>query len=119
MKKRQQSDMLVVIEDDLTGLKALSMVEEMDKVPIHRIDRIILSLGNVKRIDATGVAILVRLYSQLIVKGKQLLLTQLTHPVRTTLEEIGFLGVLQSIPAVEPLSIPSWRLLTSPVVIKN
>ncbi len=118
MKKKQQ-DMLVVIEDDLTGQQALSMVEEMDKVPVHRIDRIILSLGKVKRIDATGVAILVRLYSQLVAKGKQLLLTQLTHPVRSTLEEIGFLGVLESIPAVEPQTTPSWRLLTSPVASKN
>ena len=117
--KSKQSDMLVVIEDDLTGQQALSMVEEMNKVSVHRIDRIILSLGKVKRIDATGVAILVRLYSQLIAKGKQLLLTQLTLPVRTTLEEIGFLGILESIPAVEPLSTPSWRLLASPAGSKN
>ncbi len=119
VKKAPQNDMIVEIQHDLAGTHALSMVYEMDKVPVHRVDRIILSFAKVRRIDATGLAMLVRLYSQLISRGKQLLLTQLTQQVRTLLEQIGFSGVLETIPMLQPTPEPSWRLVTSPAVTEN
>ena len=77
------------IPHDLSGQTALVLSEELNSMPVHRIGAMILSLENVKSIDATGLAILVRLYSHMSALGKKLFLADVPRTIQKSLEQLG------------------------------
>ena len=77
------------LEDDLRGLGALSLPDRLPLKDMAGAKQVVLSVGNVRHLDQAGAAMLVRLYSQLRVRGTELLLTDVPPNVRKTLDRVG------------------------------
>ena len=109
-RSKLENHVRVEIEGDLLGLSALSLQDRLPLADISRAKRVTVSMGNVRHMDQAGLAILVRLYSQLRVRGGDLVLLDVQVPVRKTLERIGLSAligpgerpVLRSEPARQP-----------------
>jgi len=84
----------IELDDDLRGLSALSLPDRLPLTDLAGAKRVVLSMGNVRRIDQAGLAMLVRLYSQLRVRGSDLALTDVRPSVRKTLERVGLVGLV-------------------------
>ena len=82
------------IPHDLSGQTALVISEELSNMPVHRMGTMILSLENVKSIDATGLAILVRLYSHMSSLGKKMFLTDVPQSIKKSMTQLGLDRVL-------------------------
>jgi anti-anti-sigma factor len=77
------------LEHDLHGAQALELARELNHFPIHAMDRMVLRMNKVQHLDATGLAILVRLFSHLSARGKHLELDCLTPSIRHFLDQHG------------------------------
>lgn len=88
---------------DLTGRRALSLAQELARIPIAEIDALILTLAEVKTIDASGLAVLVRLYSHLMRSKKFLVLKEFSPEVEGILRRVGLESVL--VEAEEPSAL--------------
>ena len=62
----------VIIREDLSGSAAFELAETIASLPLDRDDGVRLTFRSSARIDVTGVAVLVRLYSRLDASGKEL-----------------------------------------------
>lgn len=78
------------VEQDFWGHSALSLTERLPLSDIAEAECVELSLGQVRRIDEAGLAILVRLYSHLRVRGSHLELVDVPVFVHELLERVGF-----------------------------
>ena len=77
------------LADELTGESAIRLALRLRKLPLSQFQKIVLSFGNVTSLDATGLAILVRLYSQLVTSGRQLVLCDVSDEILTQLKPVG------------------------------
>ena len=77
------------LADQLTGDRAIRLASRLRRLPLQRFRKIVLSFTNVTALDATGLAILVRLYSQLVANRQQLVLRDISPPILKQLAEVG------------------------------
>ena len=78
------------VGQDFWGHNALSLAERLPLSDIAGAECVELSLGQVRRIDEAGLAMLVRLYSHLRVRGSHLQLVDVPVIVHELLERVGF-----------------------------
>lgn len=88
---------------DLVGTAALSLAPSLSS--LIRPEQVVFSMAAVRAIDASGVALLVRVRSHLARVGGQLSLTELSEPVLRELRRIGLDSLL-----CPPTRAPSSRL---------
>lgn len=92
---------VVVTVGSLSGERALSVC---DQISARRVSReastLVLRLGQVDTIDASGVAALVRLHSRLARMGKSLHLVGVQPPVNETLRRLALDELMTIEPAV-------------------
>ena len=77
------------LADQLTGEAALKLASRLSHLPLERFQTVVLSFGNVTSLDATGLAVIVRLYSQLVTNGRRLVLRDVRPDVADKLEDVG------------------------------
>ncbi len=102
---------IIIKERDLTGARALRLLEEQAK-HIARRSSVELDCSHVQSVDASGVAGLVRLYVRAQEVGSSLSLTGLSTGVAKELQRIGLSGVLRcksAAPAPSPQLQTAWR----------
>jgi len=80
----------IELDGDFWGNDALSLAERLPLSELAGAKLVVLSLGKVRRIDEAGLAMLVRLYSHLRVRGSRLQLVDVPVSVQQLLERIGF-----------------------------
>lgn len=120
LESRKPNLRLSVVNGDLMGWEALKTAENLSTTPIQAYDGITLSLERMKSIDSAGIAVLVRLYSQLKRQNKTLVLDRVPEEVRGFLTKVGLFDVLINNPkparrrgTTQRRSDP-WRLRTQP-----
>lgn len=91
----------LLVRRALAGAEALGLAADVAALPLNRIDTLTLSLRRVAALDVSGVAALVRLYSQLKHAGKQLVLSDVPDKLKELLEAGGLLGVIPLAPEPE------------------
>ncbi|MGB5813209.1 MAG: STAS domain-containing protein [Polyangiales bacterium] len=79
----------IELDGDFWGLSALSLAERLPLAELLDAKRVVLSLERVRHIDQAGLAMLVRMYSQLRVRGVQLQLVDAPDGVRAVLDRVG------------------------------
>jgi anti-anti-sigma factor len=124
--RSESREVVLSIKEDLVEHNALRFADYLKRIPFQRFDRIVLSLAGVRSIDATGIAVLVRLYSHLMSKKKALVLTGITLPVLTLLHQIGLtevmtpsLGAPQGSPISAEMLTDSYMPLTQAQMAKH
>jgi ABC-type transporter Mla MlaB component len=85
-----KSRLRIDVDQDFWGHNALSLAERLPLSDMAGAKCVELSLGQVRRIDEAGLAMLVRLYSQLRVRGSHLQLVDVPVFVHELFERIGF-----------------------------
>lgn len=80
----------IELDGDFWGTDALSLAERLPLSELAGAKLVVLSLGKVRRIDEAGLAMLVRLYSHLRVRGSRLQLVDVPVAVQHLLDRIGF-----------------------------
>jgi ABC-type transporter Mla MlaB component len=85
-----KSRLRIDADQDFWGHNALSLAEQLRLSDIAGVKCVELSLGQVHRIDEAGLAMLVRLYSHLRVRGSHLQLVDVPVFVHELFERIGF-----------------------------
>jgi ABC-type transporter Mla MlaB component len=85
-----KSRVRVDVDQDFWGHNALSLAERLPLSDIAGAKCVELSLGQVHRIDEAGLAMLVRLYSHLRVRGSHLQLVDVPVFVHELFERVGF-----------------------------
>lgn len=98
MAQKQHHTKFFVVEKNLAGKNALHLASELNNMPMNEWNRMYLDCSHVKKIDATGLAVLVRLYSQLCIKGKELMLTDVPQPIQKQLTQHGLWDLFRCIP---------------------
>ena len=101
-----------IIRDELSGSHAaLSFADQLGTTSLSRFDGIELSLRNASTVDVAGLAVIVRLYSQLEGSGRRLVLTDAPRHVESAFEELGLQGMLRkSRPRAGRFSMPPLRI---------
>ncbi len=85
-----KSRLRIDVDPEFWGHNALSLPERLPLSDIAGAKCVELSLGQVRRIDEAGLAMLVRLYSHLRVRGSHLQLVDVPVFVHELLERVGF-----------------------------
>ena len=98
--RSEAREVFLSIKEDLVEQNAVRFADYIKRIPFQRFDRIVLSLAGVEHIDASGIAVLVRLYSHLMNKNKNLVLIGITLPVLELLRQIGLDEVMS--PTLSP-----------------
>ncbi len=80
----------IELEGDLWGQEALSLAERLPLSELAGASCVVLSFAKVGHIDEAGLAMLVRLYSHLRVRGSELELVHVPAIVSALLERVGF-----------------------------
>jgi anti-anti-sigma factor len=80
----------IELDGDFWGNDALSLAARLPLSELAGAKLVVLSLGKVRRIDEAGLAMLVRLYSHLRVRGSRLQLVNVPVAVQQLLERVGF-----------------------------
>jgi len=80
----------IEIDGDFWGRNALSLAERLPLSDLVGAKCVVLSMEKVGRIDEAGLAMLVRLYSHLRVRGSDLQLAKVPGFVHELLERVGF-----------------------------
>lgn len=78
-----------IIREELNGSSALRFAEQLSTSSFQGIDGIELSLAGATRMDVAGMAVLVRIYSQLRAAGRTLVVRDVPTHVRTQFERLG------------------------------
>ncbi len=79
----------ITIDGDLRGPQALSLSDRLPLGEMASADHVVLSLNKVSDVDAAGLAMLVRLYSHLRVRGASLNLVDVQGPCEDLLRRVG------------------------------
>ena len=80
----------IELEGDLWGRQALALSNQLALSDLGESSCVVLSLCKIRRIDESGLAMLVRIYSHLRVRGSNLELAEVPVFVREMLERSGF-----------------------------
>ena len=99
------------VDSALSGAEAFRLLDVAHRFPFSRMRRLVLSLAGVERIDASGIAVLVRLFSRLRRLGIALELCDVPVDVAMFLGHSGLTGVL---PVVAAPRAESAAALTAP-----
>ena len=86
------------LADQLTGNDAIRLASRLRRLPLEQFQKVVLSLRNVTSLDASGLAILVRLYSQLVASGRQLALRDISPVIHEQLAAVGLDSVFTEKP---------------------
>ena len=79
----------ITIDGDLRGPSALALAGRLPLGELASADHVVLSLTKVGDVDAAGLAMLVRLYSHLRVRGATLNLVDVQEPCEDLLRRVG------------------------------
>ncbi|MCA9542801.1 MAG: STAS domain-containing protein [Myxococcales bacterium] len=82
-------DRWVELQGPLTGASALNLPNQLDGLDLSTLNRLVLSFGQVHRIDTTGLVALVRLYSQCQARRVTLVFTDVAPSVHKHLAKLG------------------------------
>ena len=74
---------------DLTGTDALRLTDDISALPLPDDAVVELHMHHVRALDASGVAMLVRVHGKLASGGGRLVLSELTAPVASVLKATG------------------------------
>ena len=96
MQAESKSRLWIELDGDFWGSEALSLAERLPLSELASAKLVVLSLGKVRRIDEAGLAMLVRLYSHLRVRGSRLQLVDVPVAVHELLERVGFSRLVSS-----------------------
>ena len=91
--------------DDLVGENALGFLERLSRNPLDPVRRIELRFDERAGLDASGVAVLVRLYSHAVRTGRELKLSHVPAHVLATLTEVGLRPLLTIDSNTEPARV--------------
>jgi len=80
----------IELDGDFWGYEALSLAERLPLSELAGARCVVLSLAKVGHIDEAGLAMLVRLYSNLRIRGSVLELVDVPAIVAALLERVGF-----------------------------
>ena len=80
----------IELNGDFWGQDALALAEKFPLSELADVDSVVVSLERVGRIDEAGLAILVRFYSHLRIRGMELQLADVPVSVRELLQRVGF-----------------------------
>lgn len=78
-----------IIRDELNGPQALRFAAEVAHTPLEHIATVEISLRYASAVDVTGLAVLVRLYSQLQASGRRLTLTEVPEHIQRSFAAVG------------------------------
>lgn len=95
-----------LIRDELNGPRALSFAAEVAGHSMAGVRAVELSFASTSEIDVAGLAVLVRLFSQLNASGRALVLTDVPARVSDQFQALG-LGHMIAKP---PRPVVGWRL---------
>jgi len=90
MQAKASVRLRIELDGDFWGHNALSLAERLPLSDLAGAKCVVLSLERVCRIDEAGLAMLVRLYSRLRVRGSSLHLVDVPGCVHELLERVGF-----------------------------
>lgn len=90
LQAESHSRLRIELDGDFGGSEALSLAERLPLSELAGAKLVVLSLGKVRRIDEAGLAMLVRLYSHLRVRGSRLQLVDVPVAVQELLQRVGF-----------------------------
>jgi anti-anti-sigma factor len=90
MQAEVTSRLRIELDGDFWGRNALALAEQLPLSDLAGAKCVVLSLERVCRIDEAGLAMLVRLYSHLRVRGSRLQLADVPPFVHELLERVGF-----------------------------
>lgn len=88
------SHLRIELDGHFWGRNALSLAERLPLADLADAKCVVLSLGRVNQIDQAGLAMLVRLYSQLRVRGTLLQLVDVPSVVYEMLERVGLASLV-------------------------
>ena len=88
-----------VVAWTMSGGAAFELGSELSRLPLEHIDHVELSLRRVSELDVSGIASLVRVFSQLSSQGKGLVLSDVAPAVHCTLKRVGLTAVLTVAPS--------------------
>lgn len=80
----------IELEGDFWGHEALSLAERLPLSDLAGARCVVLSLAKVGHIDEAGLAMLVRLYSHLRIRGSELELVDVPAIISALLDRVGF-----------------------------
>lgn len=83
-----------LIADELTGVTAMRLADRLHSMALDDIDVVVLSLKGADTVDASGLAVLVRLYSRLVSAQKTLILRDVGPDIAQMIEQLGLRSVL-------------------------
>ena len=92
----------ITIDGDLRGPGALLLSSRLPLGELASADHVVLSLTNVADVDAAGLAMLVRLYSHLRVRGTTLNLVDVQGPCEDLLRRVGLDRLLATAATAKP-----------------
>lgn len=78
-----------IIRDELNGAQALRFAAEVAQTSLAHIDTVEFSLRYASGVDVTGLAVIVRLYSQLQASGRELTLTEVPERIEAAFAAVG------------------------------
>ncbi len=73
----------------LTGARAFEWLDEVRRMPLHKANCLVLSMGQVHEIDASGITSLVRVHTHLARMGAKLVLENVDDLLTERLEREG------------------------------
>ena len=97
----------LIVNRPLAGKDAMKLCGDLSVLPYHEIDGLELSLKHVERIDATGVAVLVRIYSHLMRTGRSFVVIDVPQRVMRVLTVSGLDGVIRTAAAEMQVGDPA------------
>ena len=102
MQMMPSNTLEIAIDGNLLGASALALPGRMPLAELASADHVVLSMHDVDDADAAGVAFVVRLYSQLRVRGTTLNLVGVQRRLAELLKRIGLDRLLVPAPTAEP-----------------
>ncbi len=78
-----------IIREELNGANALRFAEQLSTSSFQGVDGIELSLGRATEVDVVGLAVLVRIYSQLVARGRTLVVCDVPSHVLGQFRRLG------------------------------
>ncbi|MFW2388175.1 MAG: STAS domain-containing protein [Polyangiales bacterium] len=90
MPYESNASLRIELDGDLWGDHALTLAERLPLSELAGAKCVVLSFEKVRHLDQAGLAMLVRLYSHLRVRGANLQLVNVPASVHALLERVGF-----------------------------
>ena len=78
-----------IVRDELNGAQALRFADELGRASLRGLEGVELSLRHASGLDVAGMAVLVRLYSQLGASGRSLVISDVPRHIAERFEELG------------------------------